>query len=171
MRRPLVLTGGAAVGKSTCAGELAERATRAACIDVDDLRQLIVSGAAAPWDGLPGQEQAVLGARNACALARNFVSAGFDVTIGDVLTPATTAVYRTELPHCLIVHLRISLEVARVRAAPRRVYLSDGEFDWVHERDRTEPPDAEVVLEVDGLSEAEQIQVLADLWSTATTPR
>lgn len=43
-RRPLVLTGGPAVGKTTTARPLAEALPRAAFIDVDDLRQLVVAG-------------------------------------------------------------------------------------------------------------------------------
>ncbi len=169
MRRPLVLTGGPAVGKSTCARALAEGVPRAAFIDVDDIRQLVVADAAAPWDGSRGQEQSALGATNACSVARNFITAGFDVTVADVLTPATTAVYRAGLPQCLIVHLRISIAVARARAATRRVYLSDSEFEWIHQQDLTNPPDADVELDVDDWSEAEQVQVLVGLWAATTS--
>jgi predicted kinase len=158
MRRPLVLTGGPAVGKSTCARALAGAADRAAFIDVDDIRQLIVAGAAAPWDDARGAEQLLLGAANACAVARNLVSAGFEVTIADVLTPATTAVYRAELPHCLVVHLRIDITVARQRAATRPTYLSGSEFEWVYQQDVNNPPDADVVLDVDCWDEPEQIR-------------
>jgi hypothetical protein len=58
---------------------------RCAFIDVDDVRQLVVTGAAAPWKGTEGRVQQRLGAMNACALAINFVNAGFDVVIVDVL--------------------------------------------------------------------------------------
>jgi shikimate kinase len=41
--RPLILTGGPAVGKTTCGRALAVERDRAAYIDVDDIRQLIVA--------------------------------------------------------------------------------------------------------------------------------
>jgi len=49
-RRPLILTGAPAVGKSVTAQSLAARRERCAVIDVDDVRQLVVGGHAAPWD-------------------------------------------------------------------------------------------------------------------------
>lgn len=42
--RPLLLSGGPAVGKSTCGRALATERNRAAFIDVDDIRQLVVAG-------------------------------------------------------------------------------------------------------------------------------
>ncbi len=57
MRPILVLTGGPAVGKSTTASLVARQCARAAVIDVDDVRQFVVSGAAAPWDGAEGLAQ------------------------------------------------------------------------------------------------------------------
>lgn len=85
MTRPLVLTGGPAVGKSTTAQRLGHEQSRAAVIDVDDSRQLVVAGAAVPWNGEEGAAQHRLGVLNACALATRF-----DVLIADVLTPLTT---------------------------------------------------------------------------------
>jgi shikimate kinase len=41
--RPLILTGAPAVGKTTCGRALAVERDRAAYIDVDDIRQLIVA--------------------------------------------------------------------------------------------------------------------------------
>ncbi len=132
MLRPLVLTGGPAVGKSTCARALAEALPRAAVIDADDVRQLVVTGAAAPWQGPEGRAQHALGARNAAMLARSLHAAGFAVVVADVITPATAEVYRAELPTCLLVHLRISVAGARQRAATRSVHLTDEEFVLLH---------------------------------------
>lgn len=42
------------MGKSTTTSLVARRCARAAVIDVDDVRQLAVSGAVAPWDGPEG---------------------------------------------------------------------------------------------------------------------
>ena len=90
--RPLVLTGGPAVGKTTCGRALAMERRRGAYIDVDDVRQLVVAGAVAPWVGSAGRDQHALGARNASALASNFLDAEFDVTIADMLSPATSRI-------------------------------------------------------------------------------
>ena len=167
MRRPLVLTGAAAAGKSTCARALADRVPRAACIDVDDIRQLVRSGAAAPWEGHEGRAQLRLGATNACALGRGFRAAGFDVVIADVVTPETAAVYRAELSDALLVRLAVSFEEAQRRAATRPVHLTDDEFAWVHRLDAESPPVADVVLQVDGWTVAQQVAALAELWQGA----
>ncbi|SDR91817.1 hypothetical protein SAMN04488543_0746 [Friedmanniella luteola] len=167
MLRPLVLTGGPAVGKSTCARLLAEALPRAAVVDADDVRQLVVAGAAAPWQGHEGQVQHALGAQNAAGLARGLHGAGFAVVVADVVTPATAAVYRVGLPGCLLVHLRISQAGARRRAATRTVHLTDAEFVLLHDWQAADPPRADVVLDVDGLSLAEQVAEVRRLWEAA----
>jgi predicted kinase len=164
MRPPLVLTGGPAVGKTTCGRRLAEARPAAAYVDVDDVRQLVVAGAAAPWDGPEGLRQLSLGASNACALAGNLLAAGFETVIADVLWPDTERIYRRELLGCLVVHLRISLAAALERAATRPVHLTDDEFRWLHRRDLEQPPAADVVLDVDGWTIEEQAQHLEDVW-------
>jgi predicted kinase len=117
MRSPLVLTGGPAVGKSTTARLLALATARSAVVNVDDVRQLIVSGGAAPWQGSEGSAQQRLGVENACSLARSFNAAGFDVILTDVLTPVMLELYRQRLSGCLIVRLHVSDQEARRRAA------------------------------------------------------
>jgi hypothetical protein len=166
-RRPLVLTGGPAVGKSTCGRALAAARCAAAFVDVDDVRQLVVSGAAAPWQGAAGRSQLALGARNASALARNLTAAGFDCVLADVLIPETAEVYRRELAFCLVVHLRISPAGAQDRAATRKVYLTAEEFAWLHRQDSEQPPPADVVLDVDGWSAEEQIRRIEQVWAGA----
>jgi hypothetical protein len=126
-----------------------------------------VSGAAAPWEGTAGGAQHALGALNACALASNFQAADFDVVIADVLTPATTQIYRDSLPDCLIVHLEISLDQARRRAATRTVYLTDGEFEMLHRQAQAEPPKADAVLQVDDLDTDEQVAAIREIWQRA----
>jgi hypothetical protein len=161
---PLVLTGGPATGKSTTGRALARGCARGAFVDVDDVRQLVVSGGATVWEGAEGVRQWELAARNACALAVNLWEAGFDVVVADVLDRRTAAVYRQLLPGALIVHLVVSLTEARRRAATRRVWLTDDEFAWLHERDRREPPDADVRLELDGVDEAGQLAAVRGVW-------
>jgi hypothetical protein len=160
-----VLTGGPAIGKTTTGRLLAEGQARAAFIDVDDVRHLVVAGADAPWRSPHGTAQAALAAENACGLAQRFQIRGFDVVIADVLTPATSMIYRQELPTCLIVHLRADLDEARRRASTRKVWLTDEEFELLHRRDQEMPPDVDARVEVAGLSVERQVATIADLWS------
>lgn len=163
-RRVLVLTGPPAVGKSTTAHALARERDRCAVIDVDDVRQLVVSGGAAPWDGEEGQRQQRLGVQNACALARNVIDAGIDVVVADVLTPGTSALYRELLPGCLVVHLTVPLEEARRRAATRTVWLTDEEFVGLHEADAAADLAADHVIDVRGLDPDEQAAAVEEVW-------
>jgi len=58
-------------------------------IELDDVRNLIISGLADPQQ--PGdvqEEQYAVSVGAACALARPFTRAGYDVAIDDVLEPA-----------------------------------------------------------------------------------
>jgi len=163
--RPLLLTGPPAAGKSTTARVLADSLPLAAMIDVDDIRQLVVAGHAAPWDGEAGRLQQRLGVENTCDLARRFVSSGIEVVITDVLTLRTAELYRALLPSVLIVQLRISVGEARRRATLRPVHLTDDEFEQLH---REQPTDAELydrVVDVDGLDVSAQVAAVRDCWS------
>jgi len=162
---PLILTGGPAVGKSVTARALAGRRPRCAFIDVDDVRQFVVTGAAAPWEGKEGREQQRLGVTNACGLARNFLAMGIEVVVADVLTPETCDLYRRELPGCLIVHMRLGLPEAMRRAASRKVWLTDDEFRMLHEADAANPPDADHRIQVDALNVQNQTEKVARLWA------
>lgn len=161
---PLVLTGGPAVGKSVTARALAEGRPRCAVIDGDDVRQFVVTGAAAPWEGEEGRKQQKLGVINACDMARNFVAIGIEVVVADVLTPETCHLYRRELPGCLIVHMTIDFPEAVRRAASRKVWLTDHEFRMLHQADAANPPDADHRIRVDTLDLQNQIVKVARLW-------
>ena len=167
MLRPLLLTGGPAVGKSTCARAPAAARPRGAVVDADDVRQLVVAGAVAPWQGAEGRAQHALGAQNAAALARGFHEAGFEVVVADVVTPATAALYRAGLPDVLLVHLRISLAGARRRAATRPVHLTDEEFALLHGW-QADPPPADVVLDVDGMGPEQQVAAIRRHWTAGS---
>ena len=163
---PLVLTGGPAAGKSATALALAESTTRTAFVDVDDVRQLVKNGGAPPWEVPEGLAQQDLAVRNTSAIAANFLSSGFKVTIADVLTARTLALYRELLPEVVVVRLRISVEEARRRAALRTVFLTDEEFDALHEAQR----DSLAVdhdVEVSALGLQEQVQLVGRLWRPA----
>ena len=163
--RPLLITGPPAAGKSTTARVLADSRPLAAMIDVDDLRQLVVAGHAAPWDGEAGLIQQRIGVENACDLARRFARSGIEVVIADVLTLRTGELYRALLPSVLVVHLRISWAEARRRATQRPMYLTDDEFEQLHSQ---QPSDAQLydhVVDVDGLDLAAQVASVRQIWS------
>ena len=163
MRPPLLLTGGPAAGKSTTARRLVEPLRRAAVIDVDDIRHLVVAGHAAPWAGSEGQRQQRIGVENACDLARRYLHWSIDVVLSDVLTPETAALYRHLLPGILVVQLRLSLAEARRRADLRPVYLTEVEFDALHAMQSSDL-DPDHVLDVGSLTPGEQSDAVARLW-------
>lgn len=165
VRPALVLTGPPAVGKSTAALSLAGARPRCAVIEVDDLRQLVQTGAAAPWDGVEGARQRCLGVRNACALAANFLKDHIDVVITDVLTPETVATYRDLLPGCLVIGLSAPLSETRRRAATRQVWLTAAEFDALHEQDATLSRHVDATLDVAHLSAVDQAGAIERIWS------
>jgi len=166
MRPPLLLTGGPAAGKSATARRLVEPLRRAAVIDVDDIRHLVVAGHAAPWDGTEGQLQQRIGVENACDLARRYLHWGIDVVLSDVLTSETAALYRHLLPSILIVQLRLPLAEARRRANLRPVYLTEDEFNALPALQANDlAPDH--ILEVASLSLGDQSHAVARLWKTA----
>jgi len=161
---PLVLTGAPGAGKTTTAARLAAGLARAAVIDVDDVRHMVISGHAAPWQGREGQAQQRLGVDNSCGLARRFAQHGVDVVIADVLTADTTALYRDLLPGCLIVRLHLTLHEAHRRAGMRTIDLTDEEFQSLHAQDRNQPPPANHHIEVTRMSLDQQVAAVAALW-------
>ncbi len=88
------------------------------------------------------------------------------MTITDVLTPETAAVYREELPGCLVVHLRVPLAEARRRATTRQVWLTDAEFTDLHGIDAADPPPVDHVVDVAGYSIDEQVAAVGALWAS-----
>jgi len=167
-RRPLVLTGPPAAGKSATARAIAAGRPRAALVDVDDVRQMVVSGGEPPWRGEEGRRQQVLGVQNACRLARGFLGAAIDVVIADVLTPATAPLYRRELDGCVVVHLVVDLDEAARRAATRPVWLTEAEFRRLHDDDRLHPPPADHRVDVSRLSLAQQAQAVEKIWAASS---
>ncbi len=85
----LLLFGGpAGGGKSTLAAAWCATRPRAVHIQLDRVRELIVSGRAEPQQGGALQsEQYELSVAACCSLARVFVEAGYDVAVDDVLPP------------------------------------------------------------------------------------
>ncbi len=80
----LFLRGGSGVGKTTIADALVKKIPFSTKIDIDDLRYMIYGGRVASWSKLKPYDyqeeyfrQCRLGDKNAFALARNFLKAGF----------------------------------------------------------------------------------------------
>jgi predicted kinase len=161
---PLLLTGGPAVGKTVTARALADAVPRTAYLDVDDLRHLVRNGHAAPWDGDDGAAQQLLGVRNAAGLARNFLESGFNVTITDVVTSATLAVYRELLPDVVVIHIVTSLAEAHRRARTRPVYLTDKEFDALHQ-DQSALGPIDHRLDVTHMDQPAQLRQVRAMWT------
>ena len=164
--RVLVLSGPPAVGKSTLGRLLAGTRARCAFIDVDDVRQLVVAGAVAPWEGVEGRRQRRLSAINAGSLAGNFTAAGIDVVIADVLNEETHAVYRASLDELLVVHLHVDAERARDRARGRPVHLTWDEFDMLH-REQETVNGADLWLDTTELTIQETVERLLAAWAAA----
>jgi chloramphenicol 3-O-phosphotransferase len=164
--RPLLLTGGPAAGKTVTGRALADMTPRTAYVDVDDLRQLVRTDAAAPWAGAEGAAQHLLGIRNAAALAANFADAGFNVIVTDVIGPDTLRAYRDLLPGVVVVRLAVSVEEAERRARTRPVYLTDEEFRMLH-RQQAGPLAVDHELDVTRLDRSTQLRAVRDLWTGA----
>jgi hypothetical protein len=124
------------VGKSTIARILAKRFAPCAVIEVDDVRRMVVSGAAAPWEAGEGARQTELAALHTGMLMGSFVGAGFGVVATDVLLAGAGSVYAAGPAPPLVVHLGVTLDEARRRAATRAVHLTDREFLRLYDLER-----------------------------------
>ena len=121
----IVLFGGAAgVGKTTVARLWCESRVRSVHIQLDDIRDLIVSSLTDPQ--VPTAEQSAQYSHSvaACtALARSFARAGYDVAVDDIFEPKPTR--ELWLPQLRgfdvrFVALHPPLDVARSRAVTRQ---------------------------------------------------
>ncbi|WP_346109233.1 hypothetical protein [Nonomuraea maheshkhaliensis] len=135
----------------------------AAFIDVDDVRHLVVSGHAAPWEGAEGLRQRRLGVRNGCAVAGNFLRDGIDVVIADVLTDATAELYRELLPGVLILELVVEVGEAERRAGTRAAHLTAAEFRMLHER-QGEFTVGDIQVDTTRLSVREVVARVIEVW-------
>ena len=134
--RPLLLTGPPAVCTSTVARALADSQPSSVLVEVDDLRQLVIAGAAPGWVSGGGARQTRLAAVHACMLMSSFHGAGFAVVATDVLLWDAGSVYRAHPARPLIVHLTVSLDEALRRAATRHAHLTDAELRHLHACER-----------------------------------
>jgi hypothetical protein len=107
----------------------------------------------------------VLGARNACALAANFLAEDIDVIVTDVLTPESAVVYRELLPGCRVVRLTAPLDETRRREATRRRWLTPAEFDTLNGDVARRPPPVDVTLDVSSLDPSQPAAAIERCWA------
>lgn len=120
----LLLAGPAGAGKSTLAQAWCVARPVAAHVQLDSVRELIVSGLVDPREAdRPGQaEQWQTSVRATCALAVSFVGSGVDVVVDDALEPQAAALWSPLLrglpAHLVVVlpDLETVLERGRARA-------------------------------------------------------
>lgn len=135
----VVLFGGpAGSGKSTLARAWCATRPRAAHIELDEVRHLIVSGLADPQEtGTLQAEQYELAVDASCRLAHAFFDGGYDVAVDDVFEPAAFDRYwRPRLdgvPWKLVVVLP-SLDQTIGRAAGRTKRVREEHIRTQHER-------------------------------------
>ena len=145
--------------------QLIKSACRGAVVDVDDVRQLVVVGHAAPWEGDEGRRQQRVGMANACDLARRFLSVGIEVILADVVTPATVDLYRRALPNLQIVRLRLSVGEARRRARLRPMHLTEQEFEDLYALDAASNLRVDHVIDVGHLDVEAQTEAVGAVWA------
>ena len=169
----LALFGGpAGSGKSTLAKLWCQGRSRAVRIDFDSIGNLIVSGKADfQIDSELQKQQLELCARASCSLARNFVEAGYDVTIDHVFSIGDLKKnWRPYLKgiDCRIVIVYPRLDVALERAAARTKNVREDVIKRQHEW-ASEWPERHVIdtsdLDIEAsLKLAEQVLDSCRLW-------
>jgi len=131
----LILTGLVGSGKSTISKLYAKQKPNCARIETDDLRHMLINPHKAPWDGKEGKRQLLLGVRNACLLADQFIEAGSNVIIVDFVTDTTLPVYKNLLKknNPFIVKLFPAYKEAKRRFNSRLKTITDEEFKMLYD--------------------------------------
>lgn len=161
----VVLFGGpAGAGKSALARAWCATRPRAAHVELDEVRDLIVSGRADPQGENELQaEQYRLGVEATCGLGRAFFAGGYDVAIDDVLEPdAFEHEWRPRLeglPWTLVVVLP-SLEETLRRADGREKRVREEHIRTQHSR--CAGWDEDVRIDTTGLDLEESLALVRD---------
>ncbi len=132
----VLITGVPGAGKSSVAAEVASQLPRSALISGDAVGHLVIGGKATPqpsdghdWDPEPNA-QILLRSRNAAALARSFVAAGFVPVIEDVVVRRTHLLrYLAELDGLNVLHFVLAPAPAKV-AEWVRARGRPADHDW-----------------------------------------
>ena len=160
MAGKIVLIGGpAGAGKSTLAVAWCATRERAVHLELDDVRNRIVSGLADPQGGEPAAgEQYALCVEACVREAATFASAGYDVAIDDVLEPAAfEAHWRPALsgiPNTLLI-LMPELEEVLDRARNREKRVREDIIRAQYEASKAWP--AGVTMDTTGVSVGEAL--------------
>jgi energy-coupling factor transporter ATP-binding protein EcfA2 len=121
-----LISGTPGAGKSTVARALTRRYPKAIAIEVDALREWVISGYANPLDPWTPETQLqfALAHQGVGAMARLYAEAGFAVVIDGVTTEADVAAYDFPFPPRKVL-LRPSLDIALQRNATRETKRFD----------------------------------------------
>ena len=159
-----LISGIPGAGKSTVSRELARQFPQSAHVEVDLLREMIVSG-----NLKPGQEplaesgaQLVLGAHNATLLAGSLMDAGFTPIVDDVVLQLQLERYREVLsrwPLRLVV-LAPSVEVALERDQGRAERHVANRFAYLDAELRKQIQGLGLWLDTSGMSIAETVEAI-----------
>ena len=165
MHGRVVLFGGpAGAGKSTLARAWCATRERAAHVELDEVRRLIVAGLADPQEPNDTQaEQYGVSVAATCALGSAFAAAGYDVAVDDVLEPETFERYwRAELEGLdwSIVIVLPSLEETLARSAAREKRVQERHTRDQHRACSGWPASARI--DTTGLSVAESLRLVED---------
>jgi len=165
----LLLTGPPASGKNTIATLLAKRLERCAAIDVDQLRLMIVQPNGITWESRERAAQEDLVVRNACSLAQNFMEAGSDVIISDVITERSLETYKSSLSQTSIKTVLLLPTETEVmgRLLSRPDYLSRGEVTSVYDQ-QARFEDYDEKLDNTELQPDEVVEWLLQRWEAQT---
>jgi predicted kinase len=145
----IALFGGpAGAGKSTLARAWCATRPRAAHIELDEIRRLIVSGLADPQkEGHLQEEQYQLSVAATCSLTRTFGDRGYDVAIDDVFEPHAFERYWQSqldgLPWKLLIVLP-SLDATLARSAQREKQVLEDHTRAQHARCATWPSENQI---------------------------
>jgi guanylate kinase len=127
-----LITGPMGAGKSSTAKALAEKFEKGAYIKVDHVRKMIIGGYIDPGkEGFNIQEN--LGTKNTCALANNFLEAGFNVFIDDVIGKEKLQRFAELLPGQT---LKVFLLLPSTEAMLERFHGRGGATEALEERTR-----------------------------------
>ena len=159
-----LITGIPGSGKSTVSRQFAEKLPRSAHIEVDLLREMIVSGYLNP-----GQEpltdsdaQLSLGAHNGALLADSLMNAGFTPVVDDVILRLQLARYREVLSRWPVrmVVLMPPVEVALERDRGRVEKHVAGRFAYLDAELREQMQGLGLWLNTSGMSAAETAEAI-----------
>ena len=159
-----LISGIPGAGKTSVSRSLAEKLPRSAHIEVDLVREMVVSGYLAPGEEpiADSDAQLELGAHNAALIADSFMAAGFTPLVDDVVLRMQLARYREVLsrwPVRLVV-LAPAVEVAITRDRQRVEKHVAARFAYLDDEFREQMRGLGLWLDTSGLSLAQTVDAV-----------